>query len=424
MVMLASQMAPHAPRLYPLATLLAGHGGVAVITLLRNVIAARLIGIEQFGIATSFAIVVSAIEMGTTLGAQQMIVQDHRGDKPAFQGSLHLAQLMRGAFGGAVLYLLADPIAALLNIAELAWVFEVLAIVPVFAALCHLDSWRYQRAHRFWPSIVVQLGPALFALMLIGVLVNEYSDFRALLIAIIAQSAGILLMSHLVAERRYLVTFNITHLKSIFRFGIPLALNGLLLLGAFHGEKLLIGHLRGPEALALLAMGFSLTLTPALVAGKSLQSYFLPRLGATDGASSFWVEARLTVGLCLLVAVLFALTLSVIGPVVPALLGKDFAPLVPLMPLLALLHAIRLAKTGVAVVALAQGDTFTSAVGNIFRVAALPVIYTALSNGAGLQAVLIIATIAEAAGATAAALRVGWRNRPSSHQRPASMGPG
>ncbi len=379
--------------------LLSGHGGLAVLTLARNIAAARLIGVEQFGIAAAFAIIISAVEMATTLGVQQIIVQDKEGEETEFQASLHMIQLARGILGAIVIYACAPALAEFFGDPRNAWAFKTLALVPLLSGLTHLDACRYQRASRFGPSIIMQIGPAALALLLLWPLYTNFGDFRILLIAAVIQAAGSLVMSHLVAERRYLIAFHRDHLQRVFRFGLPLALNGLFLLAVFHGEKILVGHTRTPADLALLAMGFTLTLTPALIIGKSLQSYALPRLSAViENPEQFRENAGNLLRLCLYAGIMMSVVLSILAPAIPLLLGEGFARLIPLFPILAALHGIRIVKTGVSVSALALGASGNTVIGNVPRVLALPIIYFALQNGASLSQIIWIATTAEAAG--------------------------
>lgn len=401
MVMISQPAAP-ARALRPLVTLLAGNGGVAALTLIRNVTVARLIGIEQFGIAVGIAIAVSAVEMATSLGVQQTIIRDKRAEQRGFQPAMHSLQLLRGILGATIIYLLATPIAVFLSIPNTVWAFEVAALIPLIAGMAHLDPWRFQAASRFGPSVVVQLGPAFLALLLVAPLYTKFGDFRVLLVASVVQATGVVLMSHLVAESRYQVGWHSRFIPQAIRFGLPLALNGLLLLVVFHGEKVLVAHVHGPSELAILAMGFTLTLTPALVIGKSLQSYCLPLLVRTATTSAFRKEAQQVMWMCCVTGVGLALTLLACTALIPGLLGADFAALVPLFPLLAALHGLRVVKTGVSVTALAKGNTMNTAIGNMPRIMALPLVYLALTEGAGLMAVLVIATVAEAAGLAAA----------------------
>lgn len=406
---------------HPLLVLLSGHGGVAALTLMRNIIAARLIGVEEFGVAASFAIVLAAVEMVTALGAQQMIVSAPDGDTPEFQSSLHMVQLLRGLAGAGVIYLSADAVAAVLGLPDVAWAYQTLALVPLLSAFTHLDGWRYQRTHRFGPSVCIQIGPALLALVLIWPLYTKFGDFRVLLVTAVAQAAGVLVMSRLVSERRYLVAFTPAHLRRILRFGWPLALNGALLLAVFHGEKLLVAHLRGPADLAIVAMGFTLTLTPALILGRSLQSFALPQLvQRRNNPSEFSEAAGQILRMCLWVALLLGLALSCAAPLVPAVLGQGFAGVVDIIPILAALHAVRVVKTGVSVVALAAGTTLNAALGNLPRIIALPFIYQSLKMGGSLPDILWLATIAEVTGLllALAAMHLQMRAPPKKRRAP------
>ncbi len=402
-----STLSPVMARAHPLAVLLSGNAGVALLTLARNILAAHIIGAEQFGIAASFAIVVSAVEMATTLGAQQLIVREKDGDSPSFQGWLHVVQLCRGLLGGVVIFVCAKPVAVFLQVPQADWAFQLLAVVPVMAGLVHLDPWRFQRFGRFSPSICAQLAPAAFALLMIWPLQSELPDFRLLLMMSIIHAAGVLVMSHLFAERRFTITLTRAYLSRTFSFGMPLALNGVLLLATFHGEKLIVGHVMGPTNLAILAMGFTLTLTPALILGRSLQAYFLPLLTGSDThpqvARAHVIQ---TLTLCFFAGLALGLILIPFGRFVAEQLGSDFAALVPILPALAVLHAIRVFKTGIAIVALARGDTINTAIGNIPRLAALPVIYAQLTTGAQLSEIMWVAACAEAAGCAAASVRL------------------
>jgi len=155
-----STLNPVLARTHPLAVLLSGNAGVA----------AHIIGAEQFGIAASFAIVVSAVEMATTLGAQQLVVREHDGDTPAFQAWLHSVQLVRGLLGGLLIFACASPVALFLQVPDAIWAFQWLAVIPLL--------------------------PAAFALLLIWPLQHKLPDFRLLLVLAIIHATGVLVMSH------------------------------------------------------------------------------------------------------------------------------------------------------------------------------------------------------------------------------------
>ena len=137
------------------------------------------------------------------------------------------------------------------------------------------------------------------------------------------------------------------------------------------------------EALAIFAMGMTLTLTPTLVLARSASNLFLPRLSQAAQAPNFAVEAQQTLQTISLSALLFVLIVLLIGaPVVHMLLGVKYAALLPLLIWLALGQALRVMKAGPAIVALALGQTSNAMVANLVRVMGLPWLGSSLPRAA------------------------------------------
>ncbi|MEM6407341.1 MAG: oligosaccharide flippase family protein [Pseudomonadota bacterium] len=398
MVMMTHTSDMRGARLRPLLVLLSGNSAIAALTLMRNLIAARLIGLDQFGIAAALAIVATGVEMVSNLGLAQILVRDQRGAWAKFQASLHFVQIVRGLFCALLLYALAPWIAELFNLSSATWAFRLIALLPLMAGFLHLDVFRYQRDGRFGPSLMIGFGPALLALVMIWPLFQTFGDFRILLFASLIQGGAMLVMSHLTAQRRFAICVETRHWRSIWLFGAPIAMNGFLLLGVFHGEKIIVAHLLGPSQLALIAMGFTLTLTPALVLGRSLQTYALPKLSRLTSGSGFRRSATHLMVVCAATALGATATLWAAAPAIPLILGPDFSALQPLFPLLAVLHGLRILRAGPSIIALSQGNSVNAVLGNLPRVAALPVCYVWLADGGSLAGLLWIAIVAEACG--------------------------
>jgi len=70
--------------------ILSGNAATSLLLLVRNLVIARLISVEDYGIAATFGIVMALIEMASYLGMQQQIVQSKDGEDPRFQASLCL----------------------------------------------------------------------------------------------------------------------------------------------------------------------------------------------------------------------------------------------------------------------------------------------------------------------------------------------
>lgn len=380
--------------------ILSGNAAASILTLARNLIVARLISVENYGIAATFAIAMAVVEMASNFGLQQQIIQARDGDNPRFQAALQGFQVLRGAISATVLFLLARPIANFLGIPEVAWAYQVMAAVPLLNALQHFDIHRLNRHMRFWPLILTGSLPALLSVVVLWPLAHYFGDYRVMLYAIVIQAAAMMLTSQLTAERPYRLVIDRAIMGESLRFGWPLLLNGILLFVVFQGDKLIVGRELGMAPLAIFAMGVTLTLTPTLVMAKSAQNFFLPQLSrAVETPQRFLHLSVITVQAVLLAGLMFCVAVELVGrPLVTLLLGDKYAPLLPLLIWLAIMQTMRVFKAGPAIVALALGRTGNALIANIPRVLLLPLAWWVATTSGDLIQILWIATAGETLG--------------------------
>ena len=380
--------------------ILSGNAMASLLLLARNLIIARLIPVEDYGIAATFAVAMAVVEMASAFGLQQQIVQSKEGDDPKFQAGLQGFQLLRGVISGAILFLLAGPLAAFLGIPEVAWAYQVLALVPVLNALQHFDIHRLTRAMRFKALLLTGSLPALISLIAVWPMVMIFGNWQVMLWALIVQAALAALVSHICAERRWQLSLDRAILAQSIRFGWPLLLNSTLMFLVFQGDKLIVGRLQGMEALAVFSMGVTLFLTPTLVFAKSTQNLFLPKLSAAQDDpevfASIAQSCLKTVALAALILVLGTLLLG--EPIVHLLLGEKYAALLPLLIWFAVSQSVRMMRNGPSIVGLALGQTTIAMYANLPRLAVMPVGAWALLQGATLETLLILATLGESLG--------------------------
>ena len=380
--------------------LLSGNIFGSVMLLARNLIVARLISVEDYGIAATFAISMAIVEMMTTLGLHQMIVQDSKGNDPDLQAGLQGFHLLRAIFSGLTLFLLAGPIARFMGIPEVIWAYQMLALIPVMNGLMHFDNYRLQLQMKYMSSILSSSVPAFLSVLMIWPLFRLFGDYRVMLFSVLAQSAMTIIASHILAERPYRLSLNTDVMGRAFRFGWPLLLNNILLFAVFQGDKLIVGRELGLATLAIFAMGFTLTLTPTLVAAKSAQSFFLPQLSASkDDPARFSRLSMATLQTSLANGLLVVFVVALVGkPVVFFLLGQKYIDLLPYLTWLAILQSLRVFKTGSSVVALALGQTSNAMIANLCRLASLCVAWYVAAHGGDLYAIIWIATAGETVG--------------------------
>lgn len=391
--------------------ILSGNAFASILSLVRNLLVARLLPIEDYGIAATFATAMAIVEMASALGLSQQIIQNERGDDPDFQAALQGFQLLRGVMNGTLLFLIAPLIAGFLEVPEVTWAYRLLAVVPVLNSLVHFDIYRLNRQMRFLPTVLVGTVPALISLLLVWPLARWMGDWRIMLYTIIAQAAVSVIASHFLAERPFRIRFDSRIMAGSLRFGWPLLANAVLLFLIFNAERLIVGREFGMAELGIFSMGITLTLTPTLVMSKSAQSMFLPLLSqAVPDPERFQRHAVAAMQLSMLFGAVIVLATVLLGRIfVDLALGEHFATLAPLLAPLAVIQAIRVLKSGPAVVALAKAQTENAMIANIIRVALIPVGWYVAHREGNLMPLIHFAVAGEAAGAVVAYLLVRTR---------------
>jgi O-antigen/teichoic acid export membrane protein len=384
--------------------ILSGNAAASLLLLIRNLVVARMIPVADYGIASTFAMVMAIVEMSSALGLQQQIIQSKDGDDPRFQAALQGFQVLRGCMSGLILFVTAGVMARFLGIPEVAWAYQVLALVPVMNALVHFDIHRINRQMRFWPMLLSGIVPALLSLLLVWPFAYWFGNWQIMLWAIIAQAALTVLVSHVLAERPYRLVWDRAIMAGSLHFGWPLLVNAGLMFLVFQGDKLIVGRTMGMTDLAIFSMGTTLTLTPTLVLAKSAQNLFLPRLSRLASAKSFDREAfdamaRTAVQAALLNGAIVILVVALLGEAfVHLVLGPKYAGLGPLLAAFSIVYGVRVFKAGPGVIALARGFTGNAMAANLPRVAALPLGWCLLHSGGSLLQLLWLGIATEVIG--------------------------
>lgn len=378
--------------------ILCGNASASAMLLARNLIIARLISVENYGIAATFAIAMAVVEMMSALGLQQQIVQAKDGEDMHFQAALQGFQVLRGIIAGVILFIAAGSIAQFLNIPDVAWAYQVMALVPIFNAFQHFDIYRLNRSMKFWPIVLTGAVPALISLILVWPLYLLFGDYQVMLWSIIIQIALMMIVSHAVAERPYKLAFDPKIMKASFKFGWPILVNGILMFAVFNGDKLIVGRAIGIETLAIFAMGITLTLTPTLVMAKSLQNFFLPQLSQLRQTDlyKFNTLSVTVVEVALLIGVVLVVGMVTVGqPIIYLLLGEKYVPLLSLLTWLAILQGIRVFKEGPSAISMAAGQNENSMFANAVRVATLPLAWYFATQTGDVKTIIFIGIIGE-----------------------------
>ncbi len=345
-----------------------------IMAFLRNIIVARLLIPEDFGIAATFTLVVTMLEMVSNLSVDRLLVQAEDGDELEFQSTAHAFQVLRGLLVAAFVFLLAWPFSHFFGIPHTLWAFQCVALVPLIRGFVHLDPKRLHRRLDYWRDVVSELVPQLVMILIAWPLALWLNDFSTMLWLLVVQVVGMVLLTHALAERRYAWSLNYSVLKRMLTFGWPLLLNGLLLFLILQGDRFLIGSSLGMSTLAIYTVAFLITSIPAQVVTKVAAALLLPVLSKSQQEPNRFI-ARYTFtvqALCLIGSAMATVFLFVGHRIVVLTYGPQYDGVNSFIGWLAIMQSIRLLRVVPTIASMAWGDSLSILIGNIGRASFFP----------------------------------------------------
>lgn len=341
---------------------------------LRNVVVARLLTPEDFGIAATFGIAVSIFEMISNLAVDTLLVQAEDGDRPAFQATAHAFQVIRGGIIALFLFLLAWPFSRLFDIPQALWAFQCMALVPLIRGFMHLDPKRLQRKFGFGADVVTELIPQILLVLAAWPFAWWFKDYTAMLWLLVLQVVVMVVVSHAVARRRYAWAWDRRFLDRMYAFGWPLLLNGLLMFFILQGDRLIVGSVYDMTQLGVYSAAFSITFIPSTMIAKVASALLLPLLSREQGnPPQFVVYYALSICVLCLTGIAVSTGFILFGErMVVMTFGTKYASVEAYIGWLATMQMIRVLRVGPTIASMAWGDTRTPLLCNVGRISVFP----------------------------------------------------
>jgi O-antigen/teichoic acid export membrane protein len=368
-------------------------------------ILARILTETDFGVAATFAMVVTFLEALSNFAADKIIVQAKEGQTLSFQATAQLLRVIRGLISGGLILLLAGSVATQFNVPEAAWAFRSLALIPILAGLFHLDIERLQKEMDFGLYAMVYGGSNLLVTLLAYPLAIWFKDWRAMLFLLLLREFLLTIGTHVLAKRPYRFHWDRNIVKRIYKFGTPLILNSFLMALFLQGDRYLIGSAEKnfPQSglnlkdLGVYFAAISLVIAPVRVFGTLASNFLLPLLSEVqEDEKRFTHRYRLCSLPPALVGAIVAFGFgSVGGPLVALVFGERYERAGDFVGLLALALAMRLLRVVPTIASMAKARTKELMFANIVRVLALPLSALALYWGSGIRAVVLCALAGE-----------------------------
>jgi len=368
-----------------------------VLSLVRNLIVARLVTPEDFGVAVTFAVTLSILEAAFAHGFEKLLIQDSEGEDETLQSMLQTILVGRGFLVAALIFFSASWIAHLFSIPDATFAYQLLALVPLIRGFAHLDVKRVQRELRFAPDLGVQLLSQLVGVVVAASYAWVSGNYWAMLWGILAQVTVQTVLTHVVAVRRFRLGWRQEYTRRVLGFSWPLMLNGLVLILSSQGDRLLVGARLSVADLAIYSAAAMLLTAGLMFLAKVAGELSLPWLSAVKHDKDRYLRRHSVVGAAVATA-----SVAVFGPL--AVIGMDITRLIfgaryggpdALVAWLALAMGLRFFRVWPIVTAMSFGDTRNLMVSNLVRGLGVFGAYFLIISGAGLVGVAAAAAIAE-----------------------------
>lgn len=326
-----------------------------------NLVLARLLFPEAFGLMALMAMVLTGLTMLSDTGVPQSIMQNKRGDDPDFLNTAWTLNLMRGVFLWLVACALAWPAAWLYEAPELLWILPLggLSLVMLGAAPTRVFS--AQRHLQLGRIMGIELGSQLAGIAAMVTLALIYQTYWALVAGVLFTGLVKLVMEWtLLSGPRNHLRWEKAAGRELLRFGGWIMLSSAFGFVLLQGDRAILGVFLTVEKLGIYNIAYFLAFFPVLMAHTMMSKLLIPSyremFAGGDGEHDRKIR-RMRMGLTGAVMVLLTI-MALIGPaLIDLLYDVRYAEAGPIIVMISCAQMLSLIMLTYDQAALARGDS-------------------------------------------------------------------
>lgn len=255
-------------------------GGDKLLRMAANIVLARLLTPEDFGLMQAAFLALGAIDAIAFLASDQAIVHNDRGADHGFLNTVFWVAGIRGILIAAIIVATAPLLAAYFEYPDRVALFAAIAIQPLFMGIASpkaqvlvkdLDfkRWSTYRLASTAIGMVISIGLAFYL-----------RSAWALVLGQMSVQVFQTILSYGVAPFRPRFSFDGGAWKAIRTYGLSAAGTPLLLFFIIGAPTLLLGRLHGMEALGVYSMNLRIASLPVEVALSAIGAVAMPAYAA------------------------------------------------------------------------------------------------------------------------------------------------
>jgi O-antigen/teichoic acid export membrane protein len=348
-----------------------GYGAVQLVRLGANLLLARWLAPESFGVLAIANSVQIGLLMMSDVGIGPSIIRHERGRQPRFLDVVWTLQIIRGLLLSALAVAIAMPLGRLYGVPELQGLLVLIALGGLAGSFASTAIHTLPRDQRLARLNLFEISIQLVAYGAMLFIAWETRSVWSLAVGGLIHGCLRAGLSHWVLPgHRHRLAWDPAVLGELLRFGRWIVLSTLITFLAGQSDRLALGLLAPLSALGVYAIASGLALLPREVAGRLADSVILPFLSRSvrDDPRSLSAGLARVRGLFLPAGLLLSAALATGSPLFFRLLYDErYHAAVDLAPILVLLGWIGATQVPLQRALLALGHSRPLATSNLAR---------------------------------------------------------
>lgn len=349
----------------------------SIVGLLRNIVIARLVGVEDYAVIAIFSAIIATVEIAFDLGLNHFII---RNKETVEIESIHWLAFLKGILQAFVtvglIFFFVDYNFKHIEQEPTEFVY-MLAFYPILRGMLNHGIYIKQGDGNLLPLINTELIGNAGAFLVVIIASYWIDDYRIGVIGLLSFSLFSLSASHFFSNERYSVHASFRDFKNIKRFGAPILVNGLVLALSSHGERLISSKSFPLADFGLLAIALTLTTLVYSQSYSLILAFFVPRLTKIQPTSFSKSQGELFffARICIFVSICMVLGYTFIGPwILEFVYGEKYVNATAVLIILGVAQAIRLLKVFCISIFFATDNTSELLILGLLRALCTPLI--------------------------------------------------
>src|ERR1700733_7917960 len=333
----------------------------------RTIILSHMLAPNNLGAAIALMTILTGCEMITDVGLDRFVIVNTGKDRAQAVAVAQQIALGRAVFLAGAIAIFSHQLAGLFGASDYLKGVAWLGLVPLIFAFRNWRLIQIQQDYRYGPEALTTVCGQVPGVALVFPAGVWLQDERAFLISLLGEAVVHVTLSNILIRREPVARVDAAMRKAVFRWGLPLMINGVGLMAVKQLDQVFVANLFDLKTLALYALGINLAITPTAPLQAIGQKIGLPFLGNAKASPQAARQAAL---LAMLVAACTAAAYAlpvglVLDRLVPLLYGHQYQ-ITEAFCALAMFDAfLRFCRGGPNLILLHHGLTSRLTVGNM-----------------------------------------------------------